>query len=357
MQSIQTYHIMVTRLQQVVGNERITRIRTMAWLQSGIFHSRSVQLTRIASTIPGRAKKLSIADRLRGLLNNGHIRVRAWYRAVAESLLQAAAQSGAPIRLVLDGSKVGSGHQLLMVALTFRRRAIPIAWTWVRCQRGHSSGKKQCALLAYVQQLVLSGANVLVIGDSEFAPLLPLRERWHWSYAIRQKGRYLWRHAETDTWHRCDSLVTTPGQQRWVTGIHLTKAQQVRCNLFALWQPGHADPWLIATNLPTAAQTRRHYTRRMWIEALFGDFKRHGFDLESSRLKHFLRLSRLTLAVALLYVMLCTFGSQPIKNGNRGLVDRPDRRDLSIFRIGCDMLARCLMHGDSVSIRHIPYLS
>jgi hypothetical protein len=38
----------------------------------------------------------------------------------------------------------------------------------------------------------------------------------------------------------------------------------------------------------------------MWIEEMFGDLKGHGFDLESTHLRYFLRLARLTLAVVLL---------------------------------------------------------
>jgi hypothetical protein len=43
----------------------------------------------------------------------------------------------------VDGTKVGFGHQLLMVSLAYRRRSVPIAWTWVKYVRGHSSGYKQ----------------------------------------------------------------------------------------------------------------------------------------------------------------------------------------------------------------------
>ncbi len=95
----------------------------------------------------------------------------------------------------------------------------------------------------------------------------------------------------------------------------------------------------------------------MWIEEVFGDFKKYGFDLESTRLRHFLPLSRLMLAIALLYVWLVTFGSRTIKNGKRHLVDRSDRRDLSIFRIGFDMLERCLANEEIVFIRLVPYFT
>ena len=43
------------------------------------------------------------------------------------------------------------------------------------------------------------------------------------------------------------------------------------------------------------------YRRRVWLDELFGDLKGHGFDLEASHLRHRERLSRLTLAVVLLY--------------------------------------------------------
>ena len=62
-------------------------------------------------------------------------------------------------------------------------------------------------------------------------------------------------------------------------------------------------------------------------------------------IRKFTRLSRLTLAVALLYVWLVAFGSKTIKSGQRRLVDRSDRRDLSVFRIGFDMIERCLTNS------------
>jgi hypothetical protein len=83
----------------------------------------------------------------------------------------------------------------------------------------------------------------------------------------------------------------------------------------------------------------------------------NGADLESNHLHHFLRLSRLTLVVALLYVWLFAFGTAVIKRGYRPLVDRVDRRDLSVFGIGFDMLERCLINNLRISIRDVPYFT
>jgi hypothetical protein len=78
---------------------------------------------------------------------------------------------------------------------------------------------------------------------------------------------------------------------------------------------------------------------------MFGDFKSHGFDLEITMLRHFDRLSRLTLAVAMLYVWLISIGTRTIRDGLRTLVDRTDRRDLSIFQIGFRFIERCITNA------------
>jgi hypothetical protein len=74
---------------------------------------------------------------------------------------------------------------------------------------------------------------------------------------------------------------------------------------------------------------------------MFGDWKDHGWDIESTHLRQPARLSRLVLALALLYIWLVLWGARLIKAGCRAWVDRADRRDLSLFRIGLDTLHRC----------------
>ena len=51
-----------------------------------------------------------------------------------------------------------------------------------------------------------------------------------------------------------------------------------------VWRRGEKQPWFLVTNLPDKTLALRLYTRRMWIEEMFGDFKRNGFDLEAIRL-------------------------------------------------------------------------
>ena len=111
-------------------------------------------------------------------------------------------------------------------------------------------------------------------------------------------------------------------------------------------EKGEKDPWYLATNQLSAQPTLRLYRRRMWIEEMYGDMKGHGFELEVSRLHHADRLSRLSLAVCLLYVWLIAIGEYVLKNNYDDEVDRTERHDLSIFRLGWDFLERRLALSD-----------
>jgi hypothetical protein len=333
-------------------------LRSFADMAAGIFQSRSVHLRRIAERIPGMATTNSKIRRLSRFLDNPAVRVREWYRPVACRLVNAVASRDLTIRLIVDGTKVGFGHRLLMVAIAYRRRAIPLAWTWVKGARGHSSGHRQLALLAYVRGLIPDGAAVSLVGDSEFGSVKVLRclDQWHWLYVLRQKANHLIQRNGQTTWERFGGLVKR-GQRVWLDSALLTKEHAYSVNLLAYWRGGQKAPWLLATNLSTSRATVLAYKKRMWLDEMFGDFKKHGFDLESSHLRRFLRLSRLTLIVVLLYVWLIAFGSYVIKRGQRCLVDRADRRDLSIFRIGLSMGERLLANAQPLAIRLIPYFS
>lgn len=91
------------------------------------------------------------------------------------------------------------------------------------------------------------------------------------------------------------------------------------------------------------------------IEEIFGDFKKHGFDLELTMLHHVDRLSRLTLAMALLYVWLISVGNRTIQNGLRNLVDYNEQRDLCIFQIGLRFIERCVINALTLQITLCSY--
>jgi hypothetical protein len=349
------YRSLYGRLIQLLPEECDSRVTNLVYLMMGIFLSKKVQTGVIATKVPLRVKRPSIIRRLERFLDNGGVRVRAWYESVAVSLLQAAAVSGKLI-LIIDGTKVSFHHQLLMVAITYHGRALPIAWAWVPHARGHSTQRQQLALLGYVQGLIPKGVQVSLVGDTEFGHTLVLEalDHWHWDYALRQSGHNLVMTHQSTSFQPLESLLTQVGQWLWMPSVVLTEASAYPTNLMLCWIRPEKRPWLLATNLTHPAAVLRLYRRRMWIEELFGDLKGHGFDLESSHLRSFLHLSRLTLAVALLYVWLVTEGAQALIQGRSAQLDRADRRDLSVFRLGLESIEQALTWGEEFFVDFLP---
>jgi hypothetical protein len=352
------YHTWMQKICELRPNQRITQVRNLVWLMVGIYLSHSVYLSKIAGKIPGPAKLVSTTRRLSRFVDNPAIHVREWYEPIARQWLETQWSYLQEIRLIVDGTKVGFGHQLLMVSLAYRKRAIPIAWTWVSHVRGHSSAFKQLALLNYVRKLLPTGAAVFLVGDSEFGSVEVLKwlDLWHWWYVLRQKSdTSVWLN-QSNQWKPFGSFVHKAGESYWLGDGYLTSSKIYSTKLLIHWKIGEQEPWCLATNLPDQKMALKYYRLRMWCEEMHGDFKKHGFNLESTMLRDFLHLSRLTLAVAILYVWLISVGGRTIHQGLRHLVDRNDRRDLSIFQIGLRYLQRRLINELPISVPLCAYL-
>jgi hypothetical protein len=155
---------------------------------------------------------------------------------------------------------------------------------------------------------------------------------------------------------RRTTLGLQRGEMKWLGNVVLTQASAFPTHVVLYWKVGEKEPWYLATNFPTPHTALRLYRRRMWIEAIFGDLKKHGFDLEASHLRHFRRLSRLTLAVCLLYLWLVALAEHLLLTGQQSQVDRADRRNLRLFRLGWDFLERCLVRDDPIPKVALPNL-
>lgn len=101
----------------------------------------------------------------------------------------------------------------------------------------------------------------------------------------------------------------------------------------------------------------RLYQRRMWIEEMFRDMKSHGFDLEKTYLRQPTRIKRLMLAISLVYLWLVSVSEHVRQSGLSSEIDRNDRCDLSIFRLGWDFIQRRLTFNNPIPDCFQPSLS
>ena len=356
MSANELYNTWFKRIRQLIPSEHVSRIRSFAYMIVGIYLARSVHISQIACHIPTESKLTSTVMKLTRWLKNPKINVRQFDQPIAQLLIERVSVSRREIRLIIDSTKIGFSHQLLIVAIAYRKRAIPLGWTWVKSAKGHSSAIKQIALLRSIDSLLPPDKGVSLVGDSEFGSIEVLKviDSFGWTYALRQKPN---RFIQTDERlaRRLDTLVNKPGESKWIKSALLTASHKYQTNFLAHWQLKEKQPGLLATNSTNKYHALEIYRQRMWLDEMFGDPKKHGFNVEQTHLIHFRRLSRLLLCVLWLYVWVIATGSDVIKRGQRGRVDRKSRRDLSRFRIGLYFIYTILAKGRLPDIRLVPY--
>jgi hypothetical protein len=364
--NLRLYDQHLRRLRQLVPEERITRVRNLALLVSGLIQSGSVHLSHIARQWPTAAKLPSLENRLRRFLCNSRLSVPRLYRPVARRLLErfqvqgSAGRAGAaPIRLILDVTQVGPAARLLSLSLAYKKRALPLCWSVHRGVKGHVQAEHAITLLEQIRPLLTPDAQVWVLGDSGFGQIELMRylraQGWH--FVLRLHGHYSVQTSSADWVRLCDHRLRE-AETRALGRVALTAKHGYRgAHVVLHWAAGEEEPWYLASDQPLGRTMVRHYRVRMWTEELYGDLKGHGFDLEATHLRAPERLERLILGVCLAYTGLLVLGARVVKRGLRHLVDRKHRRDKSYFRIGWDYLAHRLRLGEPVPpIRFQPCL-
>jgi len=335
-------------LMQQIPDKCETRLMNLLLLMMGLYQSQSVHLNHIASRLPIRAKKRSLVKRVSRWLDNPSVDVMNWYAPWARWLIESAS-SGGQLNLIVDTSKVSNSNRLLCVAIGYQRRALPIIWDWVGYRKGHCTVPFQLKVWHDLYHMIPKDIEVSVVGDGEFGNVLVLElfDHWGWQYVLRQSKNTKVILDRVNYECRLDEIQIARGQTRIYKAVLLTRASY-RTNLVIIWRSTESEPIYLATNQPSVLATWRLYKRRMWIEEMFGDMKGHGFDFEQSRLRHPDRLNRLMLAVSLVYIWLISVGEHVIQHKLTSEVDRNDRRDLSIFRLGWDFLERRLALNDPI---------
>lgn len=110
----------------------------------------------------------------------------------------------------------------------------------------------------------------------------------------------------------------------------------------AVWEQPFKQPLYLVTNMADLEAAVALYKKRAHIETFFSDQKSRGFNIDKSHLSDPKRLSRLLIASCLAYLWLVYLGVCALQQEWRKCLHRRKRCDLSLFRLGLRLLARCL---------------
>ena len=229
-------------------------------------------------------------------LSNTHINVEEIMHPYAIEIFKRLAQGGGTLILMIDQSKVASGHEVLMVSVRLRDRAVPVMWKVVKTS-GEIGYKEQKELLKKVQSFIPSGAKVVLMGDRFYgtSDLIFYCQELKWDYRLRLKGNLL---VESEEIGETTTGELGRSRIKFVENVFLTK-RKVKTNIGFARESGHPETWIIAMASKPSFYKTMDYGMRFGIEGLFSDLKSRGFSIEDSQLKHAERLERLLLVMAL----------------------------------------------------------
>src|SRR3954462_2991187 len=180
----------------------------------------------------------------------------------------------------LDPGPVQDRHQVLMLALRWGERALPLAWR-VEETDGAIGFDTQQALLEAVARWLPEEASVRLMGDRFYgtADLIGWCQGRGWDYRLRLKGNL----AVFDATGKTTTGQCAKDRVYYLEDVELT-ARRARTHIGIIQDPGHAEPWIIAMSEKPGYLRTLEYSARWGIEPMFSDFKSRGFGIEDTQL-------------------------------------------------------------------------
>ena len=336
---LQLLHSWTRQLQTLLPTERITRVRVLALFSLALCWTTSTALIRLAAALPLSAADLSTERRLRRWLANSAVDVQTLWMPLLRALL--ARCQGDELTLVFDPTNQTDRATVAVLGLVVHRRALPLAWLVLPGQESWPLSLEEVLdrLCRQVVTVLPSDCCVTLVADRAI-PAVTLCN------CCRPHGWHVVARLSADAnqgplvrlvdGHECPvwDLVTGAGC-RWQGTVQIFRSQGWRTlELTIYWPHRYEQPWLLLSDRPAGQERVNEYRRRTRIEATFQDCKRRGWNLEASKLAELERLDRLLLVVFLGLWWLTLLGLQVVRRGLRARYDRPDRRDLSVVRLG-----------------------
>jgi hypothetical protein len=324
-----------------VSGHRERHFNTLVALICGLVGGQSAHLSTVADHAPtGTAAQESMIMRFRRWLKHDAQTLDGWFLPVAQALLANLAHQ--PLLVAIDGSVVGRGCIALMVSVVYHGRALPLCWVVVKGKKGHFPQAMHCALLSQLQPLVPLSAEVIVVGDGEFdgTDLQALLRTFGWQYVCRTAPNLLMTVYGAE--RQIGAMAPTRGELLAVRPAWMTAEQYGPVSLLAIWEAAYEEPIYLVTNLLDLDAALAAYRKRAHVETFFSDQKSRGFHMHKSHLSDPARLTRLLIASCLAYLWLVYLGVCVLRDGWLNRLHRQDRCDLSLFRLGLRLLARCL---------------
>ena len=335
---------------------RAARERLLFFL-IGVLLAGSIVLRRVATSHAHIATCTTLAAsherRLRRTLNDPLLGVVPMYGRVVRRVLRHL-NAGQRVWLVLDESGHSDVVRVLLAALYYRGRAVPLAWVLWQAQQQHDQSYwTDCEhLLTAVADILPHGLRVTVLADRAFGcpAFTDLVTKQGWDHLVRVQGQTRLRLSDGRELP-LRALLTQAGT-RWCGSGQVFKKQGWRSlSVVAYWRAPCREPLLVVSSLAAQWDLVRQYRLRSAIEALFRDWKSSGWQWEASQVRKREHQAVLVVVLALATLVTLCLGeeaaqavlAQARQQGQR----RPWAARDSLFQLGRQRMWQRLWQQDT----------
>jgi hypothetical protein len=274
-----------------------------------VVRAESSQIRKIAGASGGRAE--SQRRRLQRFLKEEQkleLFFRYWTKSLVEKLKLK------ELILVVDETKLKDKLGVMVVALVYKERAIPLAWRIYRANDAQAYPKEGqswmiIGLLKQVRAGLKTELPVRVLADRGIgtSPLLMrgiMAMGWTFLFRVTKQSKIILEDGRALNFYK---QVQKVGESYQASGLVFKKRGRIPAHVRVIWREGGQEPWALVTNDPNLSGWE--YAQRMWIEEAFRDLKSHGWDLEKASLVSPERMSRLWMILVLAYAWMLLWGA------------------------------------------------
>jgi len=289
--------------------------RTIATVIACLLEGTDAHLSDLADALPDiQSDQMAKEQRLRRLLSHPNLSPQRFLPAYLH-LLRPVLQTLPELVLSMDRTNWNKRKHhvnILMVAVHFQGRALPLYWT-VRDCAGHAGMTDWKTVLmpvitAIQADPVLRNIPLRVTADREFAS--PQLAKWlmhtsHVDSVLRLKrSEYLRDQAQEIK--LADLLAFFPrGETRTYPRTTVTKASSLQVNVTIAWEMRFEEPLILMSPVEGGPLSISTYQRRFGIEAMFKDQKSNGFNLEQTKVTDPKRIETLLMFTTFAHIF-CT---------------------------------------------------
>ena len=305
-------------VKQIFPGLRKTQAVNLGLSVFGIVKSRSGLMSEIVREIPGSLKHKHRLKRFFRFVSNPQVKVPElidlWSLWVIKTFMP-----GRYCIVALDWTTLPGNVQVLMTAIPFAGRAIPLLWvtTTYRAFKDSQNLIEQ-RLITKLINIIPAGKKVILVADRGFgrAKFIKFLLEQNILFSIRVKAdvKIITQTKKgKERKFNLRKLRIKVAQVKWFGSISYRQDGLIpKVNLaVTLAQPKTGekeDPWLLITNLRKADTAIKYYQLRFDIEEWFKDLK-HQLGIDKLQTRDLDRVRRLVLISAVAYGLLMLVGT------------------------------------------------